>query len=162
MLDSKRYNLNPTLTLTNKSDTTFTIQGFVSRQQQQAYQGLPVYGTLFGDLKLNRDMFIGPADIPQSYSTSKGVTFTFDHQFDAVWSANVKAQVESVRVRSVLAIHFWIGLLRRVPAGTIPALLGTEQLDSPEYRAVPAAEGVHDQSELAGKVHARSDPQHAS
>lgn len=92
VLDSQRYNLNPTLTLTNKTDTTFIIQGFVSRQQQQAYQGLPVYGTLFGDLKLNRDMFIGPSDIPQSYSKSKGVTFTFDHQFDAVWSANVKAR----------------------------------------------------------------------
>ena len=92
VLDSQRYNLNPTLTLTNKSDTTLTIQANVSRQQQQAYQGLPVYGTLFGNLQLNRDMFIGPPNIPQSYSKSKSVTFTFDHQFDSVWSANVKAR----------------------------------------------------------------------
>lgn len=92
VLDSKRYNINPTLTLTNRSDTSLTIQAFLSKQQQQAYQGLPVYGTLLGNFRVNRDLFIGPSDIPQSYSKTQGVTVTFDHQFNANVSANIKAR----------------------------------------------------------------------
>ena len=42
-LKFKRLNIDPTLTLTNREDTSLTIQGYLSRQQQQAYQGLPVY-----------------------------------------------------------------------------------------------------------------------
>jgi iron complex outermembrane recepter protein len=92
VIESKRYNINPTLTLTNKEDTTLTIQGNVSRQQQQAYQGLPVYGTLLGDFRARTDLFIGPSNIEPSYSKTEGVTATFDHQFNSIFSANVKAR----------------------------------------------------------------------
>ena len=91
-LDSKRYNINPTLTLTNNTDTTLTIQGFLSRQQQQAYQGLPVYGTILGDFRLRRDTFIGPRNLPDSYTRNHGIVTTFDHQFDDVWSAQIKGR----------------------------------------------------------------------
>ena len=92
VIESKRYNINPTLTLTNRKDTTLTIQGHVSRQQQQAYQGLPVYGTLLGDFRARTDLFIGPSNIEPSYSKTEGVTATFDHQFNSIFSANVRAR----------------------------------------------------------------------
>ena len=92
VIESKRYNINPTLTLTNREDTSLTIQGHVSRQQQQAYQGLPVYGTLLGDFRARTDLFIGPSNIEPSYSKTEGVTATFDHQFNSIFSANVRAR----------------------------------------------------------------------
>ncbi|MFT3938098.1 TonB-dependent siderophore receptor [Rhodopseudomonas sp.] len=92
VIDAKRYSINPTLTLTNREDTTLTIQGFLSRQQQQAYPGLPVYGTILGDFRVNRDLFIGPSGIEPSYSKMHGATVTLDHEFNSMWSANIKAR----------------------------------------------------------------------
>lgn len=92
VIESKRYNINPTLTLTNHEDTRLTIQGQVSKQQQQAYQGLPVYGTLLGDFRVRQDLFIGPSSIEPSYSKTESVTATLDHQFNPILSANVKAR----------------------------------------------------------------------
>lgn len=91
-LDSKRYSINPTLTLTNNDSTTPTIQGFLSRQQQQAYQCLPVYGTILGDFRLRPDTFIGPRNLPDSYTRTHGITTTLDHRFNDVWSAQLKAR----------------------------------------------------------------------
>lgn len=91
-LDSKRYNINPTLTLTNNDSTTLTIQGFLSRQQQQAYQGLPVYGTILGDFRLRPETFVGPRNLPDSYTRTHGIATTLDHRFDDVWSAQLKAR----------------------------------------------------------------------
>jgi iron complex outermembrane receptor protein len=92
VLEQDSYSINPTLTLTNKTDTTLTIQGRKSRTDQQAYQGLPVTGTLVGDFRLDPDMFIGPPDTPRSFTEVEGVTATFDHRFDTVWSFNVKGR----------------------------------------------------------------------
>lgn len=92
VLDSRRYNINPTLTFTNRDDTTLTIQGYLSRQQQQAYQGLPVYGTILGDFRINRNAFLGPSNTPDSYTRNHGVVVTLDHQFDPVWSVNVRGR----------------------------------------------------------------------
>ncbi|MGJ4947225.1 TonB-dependent siderophore receptor [Bradyrhizobium sp. HKCCYLS20291] len=87
-----RYSLNPTLTLTNKEDTTLTIQGRLSRLEQQAYQGLPAVGTVAGSFRLNPDLYIGPSNIPKSYSEVKSVTATFDRKLDPIWSFNIKAR----------------------------------------------------------------------
>ena len=87
-----RYSFNPTLTLTNKEDTTLTIQGRVSRFEQQAYEGLPAVGTVAGSFRLNPDLYIGPSNIPKSYSEVESVTTTFDHRFDSIWSFNIKAR----------------------------------------------------------------------
>ncbi len=92
VVHQNRYSLNPTLTLTNKEDTTLTIQGRVSRFEQQAYQGLPAVGTVAGSFRLNPDLYIGPSNIPKSYSEVKSVTATFDHRFDSIWSFNVKTR----------------------------------------------------------------------
>lgn len=87
-----RYSFNPTLTLTNKTDTTLTIQGRISHFEQQGYEGLPAVGTVAGSFRLNPDLFIGSPSIPRSQTEVEGVTVTFDHQFDQVWSFNVKTR----------------------------------------------------------------------
>lgn len=92
VLTPSRYNINPTLTLTNREDTSLTIQGFASQHRQQAYPGLPVDGTLFGAYRVRRDLYFGDPNIPESYSRLHGATVTLDHAFNNVWSANVKAR----------------------------------------------------------------------
>jgi len=92
VLETERYSLNPTLTLTNKTDTKLTIQGRLTSWAQQEYQGLPATGTVAGGFQINRDLFIGPSDIPDSYSKTQGVTVTLDHRFNAYVDASIKAR----------------------------------------------------------------------
>jgi iron complex outermembrane recepter protein len=92
VVQNNRYSFNPTLTFTNKEDTTLTIQGRISRFEQQGYQGLPAVGTVAGDFRLNPKLFIGPSNIPKSYTEVQGVTVTFDRQLDPFWSFNVKTR----------------------------------------------------------------------
>lgn len=92
VVHQNRYSFYPTLTLTNKEDTTLTIQGRVSRLEQQAYQGLPAVGTVAGSFRLNPSLYIGPTDIPKSYSEVKSVTATFDRKLDSIWSFNIKGR----------------------------------------------------------------------
>lgn len=92
VLEQDRYSINPTLTFTDKVDTTLTIQGRFSRYEQQGYQGLPVVGTIAGDFRVDPKLYIGNPDIPPSHSEVYGVTATLDHRFNEVWSGNVKAR----------------------------------------------------------------------
>lgn len=92
VLESERYAINPTLTFTNKTDTTLTVQGSFSKFEQQAYPGLPAVGTVAGDFRLDRWMYPGDPNITPSYTERQAVTVTLDHRFDPVWSFNVKAR----------------------------------------------------------------------
>ena len=92
VLEQDRYSINPTLTFTNKTDTTVTVQGHKSRSEQQAYQGLPAVGTVAGDFRIDPYLYIGPSDIPRSYTDAEGVTITVDHRFNPIWSFNVKGR----------------------------------------------------------------------
>ena len=92
VVQQDRYSFNPTLTFTNKEDTTLTIQGRVSRFEQQGYEGLPAVGTVAGSFRLNPDLFIGPTNIPKSITEVQGVTVTFDRQLDQFWSFNLKTR----------------------------------------------------------------------
>lgn len=92
VVNSRRFSVNPTLTLTNRVDTTLSLQGFVSQAYQQAYPGLPVSGTVTGDYTVNRNLYFGNPNIMPSYSKLYGVTGTLDHRVDDVWSVNVKAR----------------------------------------------------------------------
>lgn len=92
VLDQDRYSINPTVTLTNKTDTTLTIQGRASRVNQQTYQGLPAFGTVTGNFNVDPRLFIGPTDIPRGFSDTKGITVSFDHKFDSIFSAHVKGR----------------------------------------------------------------------
>ncbi|MDX2158969.1 MAG: TonB-dependent siderophore receptor [Hyphomicrobiaceae bacterium] len=93
VIETERYNINPTLTLTDRSNTTLTVQGTLRNWKQPEYQGLPATGTVVGDFRLPRSMFIGPADIPDSHSRYEAVTVTLDHKLDPVWSFNVKGRI---------------------------------------------------------------------
>ncbi|MEQ1598633.1 MAG: TonB-dependent siderophore receptor [Methylotenera sp.] len=88
VIDQKRYNFNPALTLTNNDDTTITLQGKRSRWVQQEYQGLPATGTVAGSINIKDDLFIGNKDVPDSYSEFNGIWATLDHKFNDVWTAN--------------------------------------------------------------------------
>jgi len=91
VLERQRYNLNPTLTFTNNSTTSLTLQGKYTNWQGQDYQGLPATGTIIGN-KLKEDLFLGPDDIPDSESEYKGLTVSLDHAFNSVWSTNIKTR----------------------------------------------------------------------
>ena len=93
VLTPSHYNINPTLTLTNREDTSLTIQGFVSEHRQQAYPGLPVEGTLFGAYRVRRELYFGDPNIPLTSSRAQGATVTFDHQFNNIWSTTIRARV---------------------------------------------------------------------
>lgn len=92
ILESERYAINPTVTFTDKSDTTLTIQGSFSKFTQQAYPGLPAVGTVAGGFRLNRWMFPSDPDIKPSTTKRDAVTVTLDHRLDPVWSFNVKVR----------------------------------------------------------------------
>ncbi|PNG27576.1 TonB-dependent siderophore receptor [Methylocella silvestris] len=118
VIETNRYSFNPTLTFTNKSDTTLTLQGRVTSWEQQEYQGLPATGTVTGPFRLNPDLFAGPSDIPKSYSRVQSVTANFDHSFNEVWSTNVQARVSNTEFKE-LAQNFTSGFDF---AGNSPAL----------------------------------------
>lgn len=92
VLQSKSYSINPTLTFTDKTDTTLTIQASTSKLSRQAYPGLPVVGTIAGDFRINPWMWPSDRNIHDSYSKRDALTVTFDRRLDPVWSFNVKAR----------------------------------------------------------------------
>lgn len=92
VLDTDRFNLNPTLTFTNNDDTNFTLQGKFSRWEQQDYQGLPATGTVTGNFRIRPELFIGPQDIDKSNSEFYGVWGTLDHQLNDIWSLTAKGR----------------------------------------------------------------------
>lgn len=91
-LHTQRYSLHPTLTLTNRNGTSFTVQADFSNWKQREYQGLPATGTVFGNFAIRSNMFIGPNNVPDSYSRREAVTLTLDHRLDHMWSMNLKAR----------------------------------------------------------------------
>lgn len=91
-IKTDRYSLHPTLTLTNKTGTTLTIQGRISDWRQQEYQGLPATGTIAGAFHLDRDLFVGPKNMPRSFSWVSSVTARLEHEFNSILSANVQAR----------------------------------------------------------------------
>lgn len=92
VLDTDRYNFNPTLTFTNNDDTSLTLQGKFSRWEQQDYQGLPATGTVTGNFNIQPELFIGPKDIPKSTSEFYGVWATLDHRLNDTWSLTAKGR----------------------------------------------------------------------
>lgn len=99
VLEAERYALNPTLTFTNKTDTTLTIQGRLTHWAQQEYQGLPAVGTVAGDFDIRRTLFIGPPDAPDSITWIRGITVSLDHKFNASLAAHAKARWSDARFR---------------------------------------------------------------
>lgn len=103
-IDTERYSINPTLTLTNNGGTTLTLQGRLSRWQQPEYQGLPAFGTVTGPFRLNRKLFIGNPDVPDSYSRAKSITATLSHEFNDTWSSDTKIRYGTSAFRQLSQI----------------------------------------------------------
>lgn len=94
VLNRRSYALNPSLTLTNNAGTSLTIQGHLSRRQQQDYPGLPAVGTLDRSaFSIRRTLFPGTPDIEKAYSTNQNVTLRFDHVFNETFSTFTTARI---------------------------------------------------------------------
>ncbi|OQX04329.1 MAG: hypothetical protein BWK73_36515 [Thiothrix lacustris] len=91
VIERESYNLNPTLKLTPNDKTTLTLQGKTSRWEGQDYQGLPAEGTLKGT-PIDRNLFIGNKDLPNSVSKSDSLAATVDHKLNDTWSVNAKVR----------------------------------------------------------------------
>lgn len=92
VIEAERYSINPTLTFTNNDTTSLTIQGFLSRHEQQAYSGLPVVGTILGDFRIRDKLYFGDPNIEPTFTEQHGVTATFKREFDDIWSTTVNAR----------------------------------------------------------------------
>lgn len=101
VIETDRFSINPTLKLSGNGGTTLVIQGRISEWRQQDYQGLPATGTLVGGFRLDRELFVGPSDIPRSYSKIHSVTAKLDHTFDDVWSASAQTRFSRTEFREI-------------------------------------------------------------
>ena len=91
-IDTQRYNINPTLTLTDNDRSRLDLHGKISRWRQPDYQGLPATGTIAGHFRIDNDSFIGPANVPDSRSKSDAVWGSLDHKLNDVWTLTLKAR----------------------------------------------------------------------
>lgn len=92
VIETERFNINPTITFTDNETTNFTVQGKFSRWEQQDYQGLPATGTVTGNFKIHPELYIGPKDIDDSESEYSGVWGTLNHQINDIWTVTAKAR----------------------------------------------------------------------
>jgi len=92
VLETERYNLNPSLLFTNNKTTSLIIQGKYSKWGQPDYQGLPATGTVTGDFRVNPNLYIGPSEIADSTSEFGAVWGTFNHHFNNSWEITAKAR----------------------------------------------------------------------
>ncbi|RJE78575.1 TonB-dependent siderophore receptor [Paracoccus sp. JM45] len=86
VIETDRYSLSPSLTFGYGTDTRLTIEGYVSRWEQQEYQGLPAVGTVIGNFDIDRNLYIGDPDIPDSHTETGKLTLTLEHDFNDWWS----------------------------------------------------------------------------
>ncbi len=93
VIDTERYNINPSLSLTSgDGNTRLILQGKLSNWRQPEYQGLPATGTIRGSFRIRPETFIGPPDIPDSYSRSHAFWARFEHIFNQTWSINLRVR----------------------------------------------------------------------
>jgi iron complex outermembrane recepter protein len=91
VIERNNYNVNPTIKLKISDDTTVILQGKTSRWEGQDYQGLPAIGTIAGDFKIDKDLFIGDKNLPDSTSDLDSIAANIEHKFNDIWSVNAKA-----------------------------------------------------------------------
>lgn len=139
VLDTDRFNLNPTLVFTDNDATTFTLQGKFSRWEQQDYQGLPAVGTVAGDFRIRPESFVGPRDIDKSNSEFYGVWGTLEHRLNDVWSFTAKARYSHSKF-DTLAQNLWgadgVGADQPFFAPSTWGLINTELAQEQEEKSV--------------------------
>lgn len=91
-IETQRFNINPALVFTDNHNTLLTVHGKLSRWQQPEYQGLPAIGSVTGDFRADRKVFLGPGDLPDSRSESAAIWASLEHRIDQTWQWAVKAR----------------------------------------------------------------------
>jgi len=140
VLETERYNLNPTLTFTNNDDTNLTLQGKFSRWEQQDYQGLPATGSVAGDFRIRPESFLGPQDIEKSNSEFYGVWGTLDHQLNDIWSLTAKGRYSHSKqdafAQNLLGKGFSFGADQPLIQPSTWGLINTELAQEQEEKSV--------------------------
>ncbi|QCK88050.1 TonB-dependent siderophore receptor [Phreatobacter aquaticus] len=94
VLDRQSLSISPTLTFTNNTGTSLTVQGHYSRRAQQDYSGLPTVGTIDRSTISIRDtLFPGNPSVPKATSDLASLTMRFDHAFNETWSTFTTARI---------------------------------------------------------------------
>lgn len=106
VVETERYSFSPSLTLGYSTPTRLTIDGYISKWSQQEYQGLPATGTVAGDFVIDRDLYIGDPDIPDSTTRTRKLTFTLDHDFNDAWSSRTQFRYGRNEVEQITQIIF--------------------------------------------------------
>lgn len=104
-LGTKRYSLNPSVRWTN-GETTLTVQGRLTNWQQKDYPGLPATGTIAGDFRLPREMYIGNPDLPDSTARARSLTATLEHKLAEGWTSTTQIRWGRSRFREYSQITF--------------------------------------------------------
>jgi iron complex outermembrane recepter protein len=105
VLQRTNYNINPTVKLKIKDDTTITFQGKSSRWEGQDYQGLPAVGTIAGDFKIDKNLFIGEKNLPDSKTSLDSIALNVEHSFNDIWSVNTKAYMANSKFDQRLQLN---------------------------------------------------------
>jgi iron complex outermembrane receptor protein len=92
VLERQIYNINPTLKWLMNPNTALTLQGKISRWKGQDYQGLPATGSVAGAFKIDRNLFIGDQNLPDTTSDLNSIAAILDHKFNDIWSLNAKVR----------------------------------------------------------------------
>ncbi|MGR8931457.1 MAG: TonB-dependent siderophore receptor, partial [Gammaproteobacteria bacterium] len=95
VLDTERFNINPSFVFKPDHSTALTLQGKLSHWQQPEYQGLPATGALNGNFRIPPQTFIGPSDIAGSRSDNDALWVSLAHRFDEHWSIEFKGRYGS-------------------------------------------------------------------
>ncbi|RBQ30712.1 TonB-dependent siderophore receptor [Arcobacter sp. FW59] len=90
VIERENYNINPTIKVKINDNTAVTLQGKISRWEGQDYQGLPAVGTIAGDFEIDKNLFIGDKNIPDSKTTLDSIALNVEHIFNDIWSVNAK------------------------------------------------------------------------
>jgi iron complex outermembrane receptor protein len=134
VIERNNYNVNPTVKLKIKDDTTVTLQGKTSRWEGQDYQGLPAVGTIAGDFKIDRNLFIGDKNIPDSTSSLDSIIANVEHHFNDIWSVNTKAYAAN----SEFDERIQLNLANEPMMGSTFMLLNTRMFQEQQSRSLNA------------------------
>lgn len=92
-LDSERYNINPSLRFKPSDDSNILVRLKHSRWSGKDYQGLPAFGTVLGNIKIDPYLFIGHQDLEDSSSDFDALEIKSDFFITEKWQAMTQLRV---------------------------------------------------------------------
>ena len=99
VIERQRYSLNPTFRFDNRDGTVVTIQGRFTSRTFTDYNGLPGAGTVDrSSFSIRDNLYPADPNVPNSKTTTNGVTARLDREFNDVWSMNAAARVNQLNL----------------------------------------------------------------